>query len=117
MFFTLFPMRELHFVTVAMVKCFYAMVDYFKEIRTLAGPIKCTSMVTRIALNLGCLEMAHVSYIEEDVPTLGLDHFVHTHILGEEIDYSIFMLFARDIKVLRLPDLTLALYSCHQLTL
>jgi hypothetical protein len=76
-------------------------VDYFKEICTLAGLIECTSMVTRIALNLGCPEMAHVSYIQGDVPTLGLDHFVHTHILCEELDYSIFVLFAGGSKALR----------------
>jgi hypothetical protein len=63
--FTLFPMRELRSVTVAEFRCLYAMVrkiwyspvadivDYFKEICTLTGPIECTSMVTRIALNLG----------------------------------------------------------------
>jgi hypothetical protein len=56
--FTLFPVRELCSVTVAELKCLFAMVhkiryspvanivDYFKEIRTLAGLIKCTSMVT-----------------------------------------------------------------------
>jgi hypothetical protein len=79
-------MRELHSVTLAELKCLHAMVhkiwyspvadivDYVKEIRTLVGPIECTSMVTQIALNLGCPEMAHVSYIHGDVPTLGLDH-------------------------------------------
>jgi hypothetical protein len=93
MSFTLFLIRELHSVTVAKLKCFYAMVhkiryslvadivDYFKEICTLVGPIKCRSMVTHIALNLGFLEMAHVSYIQVDVPTLGLHHFVHVYIL------------------------------------
>jgi hypothetical protein len=49
-------------------------------------------MVTQIALNLGCLVMAHESYIEGDVPISGLDHFVHTHILREEPDYTISML-------------------------
>jgi hypothetical protein len=39
-------------------------------------PIECTSIVTRIALNLECPEMAHVSYIEGDVPILGLTHFL-----------------------------------------
>jgi hypothetical protein len=92
-------------------------VNYFKVIRTLAGPIECTSMVTRIALNLGCLEMAHLSYIKGDVPTLGPDHFVHAHILCEEMDYSISVLYAGGSKALRLHDLTLALYSCHQLPL
>jgi hypothetical protein len=71
MSFTLFPMRELRYVIIVELKCLYTMVhkiwyssltnivDYFKEIHTLAGPIECTSMVTRIDLNLGCLEMSH----------------------------------------------------------
>jgi hypothetical protein len=74
-------------------------------------------MVTQIALNLGCPEMAHVCYIQGDVPTLGLDHFVHPHILHEEPDYSISMLFAGGSKALGLPKPTLSLYFCHQLTL
>jgi hypothetical protein len=76
MSFTLFPMRKLRSVTIAELRCSYAMVhkiqyslvfnivDYCKEICTLIGPIECTSMVMRITLNLGYPEMAHVSYIE-----------------------------------------------------
>jgi hypothetical protein len=53
--FTLFLMWELHSVTVAELKCLFAMVhrikytpvadiiDYFKEIYTLSGPIECMS--------------------------------------------------------------------------
>jgi hypothetical protein len=74
-------------------------------------------MVTRIALNLGCQEMAHMSYIEGDVSILGLDYFVHALILREEPDYSISMLYEGGIKALRLPEPALALYSCYQLTL
>jgi hypothetical protein len=125
MSFMLFLMRELHSITIVEVKCMYAMVhkiqyspvadivDYFKEIRTLAGPIECTSMVTRIALNIGCPKMAHVSYIQGDVPTLGLYDFAHAHILCEELDYSFSMLYGGGSKALRLPDPMLALYSCH----
>jgi hypothetical protein len=47
-------------------------------------------MVTQIAMNLGCPEMASLAYIEGDVPILGLDHFVHVHILREEPDHSFF---------------------------
>jgi hypothetical protein len=43
-------------------------------------------------MNLGCLEMANLAYIEWDVPILGLDHFAHTHILHEEPDHSLSML-------------------------
>jgi hypothetical protein len=37
-------------------------VNYFKNVHKMLGPIECTSMVTRIAMNLGCLEMANLSY-------------------------------------------------------
>jgi hypothetical protein len=54
--------------------------------------------------------MAHVSYIEGDVPILGLDYFVHVHILSEEPDYTISM-FEGGNKALYLADPMLALYS------
>jgi hypothetical protein len=62
-------------------------------------------MVIRIAMNLWCLEMANLAYIEGDVHVLGLDHFVHVHILREEPDHSLSMLYGH--KVIRLPNLCL----------
>jgi hypothetical protein len=103
--FTLFPMAELHSVATPELKCLFAMVNrikytpvadivnYFKNVHKMSGPIEYTSMVTQIAMNLGCLEMANLAYIEEDVPILYLDHFVHTHILREEPDHSLSMLY------------------------
>jgi hypothetical protein len=38
---------------------------------------------------------AHLAYIEGDVPILGLDHFVHAHILREEPDHSLSVLYGR----------------------
>jgi anaerobic ribonucleoside-triphosphate reductase len=35
----------------------------------------CTSIVTRIAMNLGCPEMASLAYIEGEVPIHDLDYF------------------------------------------
>jgi hypothetical protein len=69
------------------------------------GPIECTSMVTLIAMNLGCVEMANLAYIDGDVPNLGLDHFAHAHILHEEHDHSLPMLYGR--KAIQLPNLGL----------
>jgi hypothetical protein len=127
MSFTLFPMAELHSVTTPELKCLFAMVkrikytpvadiaDYFKNVHKISGPIDCTSMVTRIAMNLGCPKMANLAYIEGDVPILGLDHFVHTHILHEEPDHSLSMLYGH--KAIRLPNPGLRLYSCESLTL
>jgi hypothetical protein len=127
MSFTLFPMVELCSVATLGFKCLFAMVnrikytpvadivDYYKNVHKILGPIECTSMVTRIATNLGCLEMANLAYIEGDVPILGFDHFVHAHILRKEPNYSVSMLYGR--KVVRLPNPALQLYSCESLTL
>jgi hypothetical protein len=101
---TLFPMVNLLSITTLELKYLFAMVnrikytlvadivDYFKNMHNMSGPIMCTSMVTRIAMNLGCSEMANLAYIEGDVPILGLDHFVHVHILCKEPDHSLSML-------------------------
>jgi hypothetical protein len=72
-------------------------------------------MVTRTAMNLGCPEMAKLAYIEGDVPILGLDLFVHAHILCEEHDHSLSMLYGR--KAIWLPNPGLRLYCCENLTL
>jgi hypothetical protein len=113
--FMLFLTRELHSITVAKLKCHFAMVhrikytpvvnivDYFKNICTLSGPIECTSLVTRIALNIGYLEMHNMAYIERDVPILGLSYIVHVHVLHEEPDHSTSMLYEGANKGLQLP--------------
>jgi hypothetical protein len=76
MSFTLFSMSELRSVTNPEIKSLFAMVhrikytlvadivDYFKNVHKMLGPIKCTCMVTQIAMNLGCLEVANLAYIE-----------------------------------------------------
>jgi hypothetical protein len=114
MSFMLFPMVEMRSVTTPELKCLFAMVnwikytpvadivDYFKNVHKMSGPIECTSMITRIAMNLGCPEMTNLTYIEGDVPVLGLDHFVHMHILREEPDHSLSMLYGR--KAIQLPN-------------
>jgi hypothetical protein len=122
----LFPIVELHSIATPELKCMFAMVnrikytpvadivDYFKNVHKMLGPIECTSMVTQIAMNLGCPNMANSAYIEGDVPILGLDHIVHAHILREETDHSLSMLYGR--KAIRLPNPGLRLYSCESLT-
>jgi hypothetical protein len=90
-------------------------VNYFKNVHKMSGPIECTSMVTQIAMNLGCPKMVNLAYIEGDVPILGLDHFVHEHILHVEPDHSLSMLYGH--KAIWLPNPGLQLYSCESLTL
>jgi hypothetical protein len=127
MSFMLSPMVELSSITIPELKSLFAMVngikytlvadivDYFKNVHKISRPIECTSMVTRIAINLGCPKMANLAYIVGDVPDLGLDHFVHVHILHEEPNHSLFMLYDR--KAIQFPNLDLRLYSCESLTL
>jgi hypothetical protein len=124
MSFMRFPMVELCSVTTTKLKCLFAMVNRIKytpvvdivnyviNVSKILGPIKCTSLVGQIAMNLGYSDLA---YIEGDVSVLGLDHFVHVHILCEEPDYSVSMLYSR--KAIQLPNPTLRLYSCESLTL
>jgi hypothetical protein len=95
MSFMLFPMAELCSVTTPELKSLFAVVnrikytpaadivDYFKNVHKMSEPIECTAMVTRITINLGCPEMGNLAYIKVDVTDLGLDHFVHAHILHE----------------------------------
>jgi hypothetical protein len=125
--FTLFPMAELRSVTTTELKCLFAMVksikytpianivDYFKNVHKMSGPVECISIVTQIAMNLGCPKMANLTYIEGDVPVLGLDHFVHVQILREEPYHSLSMMYGR--KAIQLPNPGLRLYSCESLTL
>jgi hypothetical protein len=63
-------------------------------------------------MNLGYSDLA---YIKGDAPILGLDHFIHAHILREEPDYSVPIMYGH--KAIRLPNLVLQLYSCQSLTL
>jgi hypothetical protein len=124
---TLLPVSKLSSVTTPELKCLFAMVnrikytpvadivDYFKNVYKMSGPIVCTSMVTWLAMNLGGPEMANLAYIEGDVPVLDLDHFVHAHILRKEPDHSLSMLYGR--KAIRFPNPALRLYACESLTL
>jgi hypothetical protein len=117
MSFTLFPMAELRSITTPELKSLFAMVnrikytpvadiiDYFENVHKISGSNECTSMVTWIAINLGCLEMANLAFIEGGVLDLGLDHFVHTHILHKEPNQSLSMLYGR--KAIWLPNLGL----------
>jgi hypothetical protein len=114
MSFTLYPMAELCSITTPELKCLFGMVnrikytpvannvDYFTNVSKISGPIECTALVTRIAMNLGYSDLA---YIKGDIPVLGLDHFVHMHILREEPDYFVSMLYG--YKAIQLPNLTL----------
>jgi hypothetical protein len=119
----LFLTREHRYVTVAELNCLFAMavhritytpiadiVDYYKEICTLSGPIECTSLVTSIALNIGCPEVDNKAYIERGSMYLSLVFLTLCM-----PDYFISMLSGGSNKVLVLPNQAYLLCSCDQL--
>ena len=77
--FSLFPRNDFHAVRNDELKLLYAMVKrrkvspaqfmmkQWKGIPELKGDVGCTSLVTRIAKNLGLLENTSVAYID-DIP-------------------------------------------------
>jgi hypothetical protein len=103
---------KLHSVTPPELKCLFAMVnwikytivadivDYFKNVHKMSGPIECTFMVTRIAMNLGCPEMANLAYIEGDAPDLGLEHFCSCAYLAQGTrSFFIYVVWSQDDSV------------------
>ena len=58
------------------------MMKQWKEIPKLKRDVGCTSLVTRIAKNLGLLENASIAYID-DIPHWYIDYkyFVQAHML------------------------------------
>jgi hypothetical protein len=72
MSFMLFPLAELCSITTVELKCLFTMVNrikytpvadiltYFTNVSKTSGPNECTSMVTRIAINLGYSDLAYI---------------------------------------------------------
>jgi hypothetical protein len=87
---------------------------------TCKSPIDITSLVTRIARYVGVLENAQVTYlpmIDEYRTFIGLDHFVHAHMMREGPRNSVFMCYPGYEKEFELPCPKLSLYSVNRLTL
>ena len=87
---------------------------------TSKSPIDITSLVTRIARYVSVLENAQVTYrpaIDEYRTLIGLDHFVHAHMMHEGPGNSVFMCYPGFERELELPCPKLSLYSMKRLTL
>ena len=91
--FSLFPRPNFRTMRVDDLKLLYAMVkrrkvslikfmmNQWKDIFYLMGDLECTSLVTRIARNLGLLSTASISYIDTNRWYLDYDYFCHAHML------------------------------------
>ena len=91
--FSLFSKSDFHTLRNDELKLLYAMIKRKKvspvkfmmtqwlEIQGLKGDVGCTSLVTRIAKNLGLLENAYVIYINVPRWLIDYDNFNHAHML------------------------------------
>ena len=95
------------------------MVAHWQKMITCKSPIDITSLVTRIARYVGVLENAQVTYLpatDENRTFIGLDHFVHAHMMREGPGNSVFMCYPW-YEEFELPCPKLSLYSVKRLTL
>jgi hypothetical protein len=71
------------------------MMKQWTEILELKGDVECTSLVTRIAKNLGLFKNASVTYID-DIPRwyINYEYFVQAHML--ETCHDVHGLYNRD---------------------
>jgi hypothetical protein len=87
------------------------MMKQWKEILELKVDVGCTSLVTRIAKNLGLLENAFVAYIA-DIPDWHIDfeYFIQSHMLKKKKDGKLVMMYMDYKNEIPLPDQNLGLY-------
>jgi hypothetical protein len=91
------------------------MVSHWQKMITSKSPINMTSLVTHIARYVGVLENAQVTYLsltEEYRTIIGLDHFIHAHMMREGPGNSVFICYSEYDKEFELPcpKLSLSLF-------
>ena len=81
------------------------MMKQWKEIPELKGDVGCTSLVTRIAKNLGLLNNAFVAYIN-DIPHCLIDYeyFNQAHMLKKGKNRKLVMMYMDYTNKILLPD-------------
>ena len=87
---------------------------------TCKSPIDITSLVTHIARYVGVLDNAQVTYLpatDEYRTFIGLDDFVHAHMMHEGPGNSVFRCYPGYEREFELPCPKLSLYSVKRLTL
>ena len=91
------------------------MMTQWLEIPGLKGDVGCTSLVTRIAKNLGLLENASVTYIGVPRWLINYDYFHHAHMLKKGRDGKLVMMYVDYTTEFPLPNQNLGLYVVDSL--
>ena len=83
-----------------------SMVSHWQKMIMNKSLIDKTSLVSRIARHVGVLENAQVTYLpstEEYQTIIGLDHFIHAHMMREGPGNSVFICYSEYDKEFDLP--------------
>jgi hypothetical protein len=127
---TLFLGNELHIVRVEEMKIIYAMVnkirispvvgmiDYWLGTFSCDEYVECTSLITRLARNMGLLDRALINYIPTDRVYLDYYHFFQAHMMKiDQEDDSYVMTYQGYVNEIRLPNMQLWLSNVDRLTI
>ena len=124
----MFPRPDARPVRIDDLKLLYAVVKRAKvspvkfivchwlEVFNLTGDIECTSLVTRIAQNLGLLNNASVSYIIEECLYIDFEYFRQAHMLKKKNDGQLVMMYLAYTTEIPLPNRNLGLYVVDSFT-
>jgi hypothetical protein len=127
---TLFPGNELHIVRVEEMKIIYAMVnkirispvvgmiDYWLGTFSRDEYVECTSLITRLARNMGLLDRALINYIPTNRVYLDYYYFFQAHMMKiDQEDDSYVMTYQGYVNEIRLPNMQLWLSNVDRLTI
>ena len=90
------------------------MMNQWKEVFELKGDVRCTSLVTCIAQNLGLLKNASLSYIENiDRWYIDYEYFLKAHMLKKNNNGQLVMMYLGYTTKILLPDWNLGLYAMN----
>ena len=124
---TLFPRNDTRTIRTYDLKLMYAMVKRKKvspvkfmmsqwlEVFILVGDVECTSLVTRIATNMGLMQRSFVSRITER-PYIDFEYFRQAHILKKENERTVMMYRSYRAEI-PLPNRNYGLYAVQSLTI
>ena len=92
------------------------MINQWKDVFELMGDVECTSLVTRIAQNLGLLSNASIPYIDIDRWYIDYDYFCHAHMLKKRKNGQLVMMYLGYTNKILLPNRDLVLYAVNSFT-
>ena len=125
----MFPRPDTCPVRIDDLKLLYAVVKWAKvspvkfivrhwlEVFSLTGDVECTSLVTRIAQNMGLLNNALVSYIIVEHLYIDFEYFRQAHMLKKRNDGQLVMMYLRYTTEIPLHNRNTDLYAVQSLTM